>query len=394
MKTKTLNIFCFLVPYVITVFNLQVFVTRFISNSLAQLIAYGNIALLFIGIIITLKKRGEFSKTARLWIIYYITYFAFATLGSALNDNPAQILVSIIPFIYILAFYFYLSIPENRKLFREVTLVSFTVSSILCIYFFKINFDLDFNGIYMYKLDRAEGVFGDANNAALVAILSYIFIFKLYNPIKRPLKYFKIILLLTMFYCLFLTFSTTGFLVFIISNIMLNHKFFSPKRILLVVFIVPVFYLALINLDTLTKGANLRPHQQMKIDNIVNILTLNTSEVDDSGRNELVANLINYIYENPFIGNGIDFAISQHGHNTIVGVWADAGIFTLLIFIIMLLLYLKNSIIAPPNVRFFALPLLISMCVFMLSLQSVINQPYLMALFVYIGYIIDEKALV
>jgi hypothetical protein len=394
MKTKTLNIFCFLIPYVITVFNLQVFVTRLISNSLAQLIAYGNIALLLIGIIITLKKSGEFSKTARLWIVYYITYFAFATLGSALNDNPAQILVNIIPFIYILAFYVYLSIPKNRKIFRKVTLISFTVSSILCILFFKINFDLDHNGIYIYKLDRAEGVFGDANNAALVAILSYVFIFKLYNPIKRFHKYFKIILLLTMFYCLFLTFSTTGLLVFVIINIMLNQKLFSPKRILLVLFMIPFFYIAILNINSLTAGLNLRPHQQMKINNIVNILTLNTREVDDSGRNELVANLLNYVYENPFIGNGIGFAISQRGHNTIVGVWADAGIFTLLIFFIMLITYFKNSIIAPPNIRFFALPILITMCVFMLSLQSVINQPYLMALFVYIGYIIDEKTLV
>jgi O-antigen ligase len=197
-----------------------------------------------------------------------------------------------------------------------------------------------------------------------------------------------------MFYCLFLTFSTTGFFVFVIINVLLNHKFFSPKRILLVFLLIVVFYTALLNIDRLTDSLNLRPHQQMKIDNIVNILTLNTSEIDDSGRNDLVANLFNYIHENPFIGNGIDFAISKHGHNTIVGVWADAGIFTLLIFLIMLISYFKNSIIAPPNIRFFTLPIILTICVFMITLQSVINQPYLMALFIYIGYVIDEKVLV
>lgn len=376
-------------PFVISTFNAQTFVTVFISNTLAQLIAYGNVGLLIAGIFLNIKKVGQYSDIARLWIVFYIVYYVFAIIASAYHDNPAQVAKSIIPTIYFYGFYVYLSIPENRKLFQKVATVAFVLSSILCIYLFKINFSIDHGGIYQYKIDRAGGVFGDANNAALVAILSFVFLFKNYNPIKKWLKLVKIAILATMLYCLFLTFSTTGFFVFAISMVLLNHKFFTPKRIFLVVILLPIFYIAMINLNTLTNGLNLTEHQRFKINNIVNLLTLKTDEVDSSGRDELLTNLLEYVYESPFMGNGVDFAIGQRGHNTIIGVWADAGIIALLVFLFMLFTYFKNAWKAPPDTRFFVIPILIVLCIFMLSLQSVINQPYLMALFVYLAYVID-----
>ena len=51
--------------------------------------------------------------------------------------------------------------------------------------------------------------------------------------------------------------------------------------------------------------------------------------------------------------------------------------------------YFLRAISSPPHVRYFVLPVLIALCIFMLSLQSIINQPYLMALFVYLGYLLD-----
>jgi O-antigen ligase len=389
---KLANIICFLMPFVISTFNAQVFVTVFISNTLAQLIAYGNIGLLIAGIFLNIKKIGQFSETAKLWGIFYVVYYVFAIIASAYHDNPAQVAKSIIPTIYFFAFYVYLSIPENRKLFQKVATAAFVLSSLLCIYLFKINFSIDHGGIYQYRIDRAGGVFGDANNAALVAILSFIFLFKNYNPVEKWKKIVKLGILAAMLYCLFLTFSTTGFFVFAISMVMLNHKFFTPKRIFLVAILLPVFYIAMINLNTLTSGINLTEHQRFKINNIVNLLTLKTDEVDSSGRNELLANLLEYVYESPYMGNGVDFAIGQRGHNTIVGVWADAGILALIIFLYLLFTYFKNAWKAPPEIRFFTIPILIAMCIFMLSLQSVINQPYLVALFVYLGYLIDVKS--
>ncbi|WP_344714195.1 hypothetical protein [Winogradskyella damuponensis] len=391
MKKSLLIHICFLLPFVLTVFNLQVFITRLVSMAIAQVMAYGNLGLLILGVALCIKDKGPLSKTARLWIIFYLLYFIFAILASAIHFNPANILVAIIPFIYVLAFYVYLSIPENRKVFGNIAVLAFVLSGILSIYLYSINFDLDRGGTYAYK-DRSGGVYADANNTALAAIISVVLIFKLYNPKKKIFKLFKLLAIGIMVYGLILTFSNTGFMVFIICLTILNHKFFSGLRLILGLSLLPFVYLALANLNTLTADLNLIGQQRAKIDNIVNIVTFNTDKVDTSGRNELLMKLItNYVFENPILGNGVDFANSQSAHNTIIGVWADAGIFVLLFFLFMLGKYFLEAIKSPPDIRYFVLPMLLVLCIFMLSLQSVINQPYFMALFVYMGYLVDNK---
>lgn len=393
MKNNILIHICFLLPFVLVTFNVQVFVTILISSTLAQLIAYGNLGLLIVGTFLVLKKRhGELSKSVRLLIIFFIIYYCFAILASAIHRNPAKILFSVIPFIYVICFYYYLSDVKNRKIFKIVALIAFVLSTLLAIHLYGINFDIEKRGIAKYKVDRAQGVFGDANNTALMAIVAFVFLYKLYVPKKHLSKVLKIALLGGVFYTLFLTFSTTGFLVFIISLVILNYKFFTGTRLIIALILAPLFYITLINLNTLTENLDLRGQQRDKITNLVNVLTFNTDEVDDSGRNELVTRLLReYVYVNPFIGNGVNFAISKRGHNTLVGVWADAGIFTVLFFLYMLFKYYANTINSPPGIRYFVLPLLICICIFMLSLQSIINQPHIMALFVFLGYIIDSK---
>ena len=136
---------------------------------------------------------------------------------------------------------------------------------------------------------------------------------------------------------------------------------------------------------------NLIGQQQHKIDNIVNLITLNTKKVDNSGRGELLEGLFESIEENPFTGNGVDYAGSIYGHNTYVGVWADAGFFTFTVFVLMLVIYFKRTLNTPIDTRFYCLSLLIPMCIFMLSLQTIINQGYLASLFIYIAYLIDRN---
>src|SRR5690606_6193278 len=183
----------------------------------------------------------------------------------------------------------------------------------------------------------------------------------------------------------------TGFMVFVISLIMLNYKFFKGIRIVFGMLLLPVVYLLLLNLNTLTSGINLVGQQRDKINNIVNIVSLNFDKVDDSGRGELQNKLMQYVYENPLMGNGVDFANSYQAHNTYLAVWADAGFFVLMFFFFLLLKHFARAFGSPPETRFFVLPLLITICMFMLSLHSVINQPYIMAVIIYIGYLIDFK---
>jgi O-antigen ligase len=390
MKNKVFIHLCFLVPFVITLLNLQVLVTYLLSTTLAQIIAYVNLGLILLGTVLMLKHKDELSKTSRLWIIFFLMYFVFAIMAGAIHNNPSSILLSTIPFFYVLGFYYYLSVSDHRVLFEKVALMAFAISCFICIYWKSINFDLDkLAGVNIFIIDRASGVYGDANQMALVSIISFVFLYKNFKPENKFLKIIRLILLAVVAYCLFITFSNTGFMVFVISLVMLNYKFFSGIRIIFGIILLPVFYVVLLNLNHITANLNLVGQQRDKINNIVNMLSFNFDKVDDSGRSQLVNELLYYIFKNPLFGNGLDFANSHHAHNTVLGVWADAGIFVLLFFLFMLGKYFLRAISSPPHVRYFVLPVLIALCIFMLSLQSIINQPYLMALFVYLGYLLD-----
>ena len=104
-------------------------------------------------------------------------------------------------------------------------MIAFSIASIFLIYFVSINFDLDFYlaGLEIdYGLDRAQGIYGDANNAAFAAILGFIFIFKCFIPKNKFQIILKLFLLGLSAYALYLTYSTTGFGVFIVAIALLN----------------------------------------------------------------------------------------------------------------------------------------------------------------------------
>jgi O-antigen ligase len=150
-----------------------------------------------------------------------------------------------------------------------------------------------------------------------------------------------------------------------------------------------LLYIGIFQIKTQTKELGLSKAQTAKIENITNLLTFNLDKVDDSGRGELFDNIIYYIDKSPIVGNGIDFSVSMRAHNTYIGVWVDAGIFTFLFFIFVLVNFLYNAIRLKPIHKFFTISLITVLYIFMQALQSVINQPHLIVLFAFIGYLID-----
>jgi hypothetical protein len=131
--------------------------------------------------------------------------------------------------------------------------------------------------------------------------------------------------------------------------------------------------------------------QKTRIQDVANLITLNTSEVSYSGRDDLFLNMLTYINENPLVGNGIYFSTSIRGHNTIFGIWADAGVFVFLLFIFLLFSYTKKAILSSIKVRFFSLSILAVLIIFMFSLQTILDQAYLITVFVYLCYLVDGK---
>lgn len=382
---------CFYFPLVSSCLNFQAFIGKFISINLAQNFAYLNVLLLILGIFIFYKHKGNLSSINKLWLTFYIVYYSFAILATAIHGFTSSILATLVAPIYFIAFNLLLSNPEQFKTFFKVLTISMVISSFFTIYFYQINFDFDVSGVLRWKVDRAEGLYGDANNAALASIISYILFDKFHTPTKTIFKIIKILILASIFYSIFITFSTTGLFAFVIIFFILNYKFFTGIKFILFGVGIILFYIGVFSIKSKTSELDLTKAQINKIDNIINVVTLNVEDVNTSGRTDLLDNLMHYLFENPILGNGINFAAQARGHNTYLGVWVDAGLLTFLFFLFVLCCYMFKTFGLDLHRRLFILSILTSLYVFMLSLQTVINQPYLVVLFAFIGYIIDRN---
>ncbi|MCK0124113.1 hypothetical protein MWU76_06855 [Gelidibacter sp. F2691] len=359
------------------------------SVGLSQKIAYFNVILILVGIFLIKKHPPNLSKTNKIWFIFYILYYSIGLLSSGIHGFTSTILATFIAPIYFIGFYFLLSDPDEFKRFYKILTVIFVLASFFTIYLFIINFNFDDGAILNWKVDRAEGLYGDANNAALGSIITYVLVKNLYNPSNIIFRVFKISILLIIVYSLFLTFSTTGFFVFTVILFITNYKFFTGLRFALLGIAISLLYVGIFSLKSQTKTLDLSAAQVYKIENVINLLTFNLDQVDNSGRGDLIENILPYLYENPILGNGIDFSAAMRGHNTYIGVWVDAGVFTFLFYIFMLSFYFIKTFSLNPEQRYFTISILVALYVFMFSLQTVINQPYLIVLFVFAGYIID-----
>jgi|GEM_PF-2510734 len=390
---KVLVSICFFWPLASNCLNIQNLLAKVLvlPEQIIQLYAYSNLILIIVGVFLIKNKVGKLSLTNRLWLIFFLIYYCFALWSSGVNGYKTSIIATFIPIIYFIGFNFLLSNKEYFKIFFKVITLSFLICSILTVILFNINYSLDTGGIYTYSLDRASGLYGDANNAALASIISYVLFDKLYAPKNMKQKLLKISLLSIVFYSLFLTFSTTGLFVFTIIFLIINYKFFTGIRISLLAGFLVLFYIVIFSLKNKTQNLNLSQTQIDKVDNIINVLTLDFNRVDNSGRAELASHIMTDIYKNPILGNGVDFGVTHRAHNTYLAIWADAGVITLIFFIYILLSFMFKSLQLEVRMRSFCVSLLLVLYIFMMALQTVINQPYLIVIFVLIGYIIDNS---
>lgn len=237
---KRVVVLFFLIPFIFSALNLQGFVGEFISESLSQLIAYGNVVLVIIGIVFSLKNSNIFPNTIKLWLWFFMIYYTFGLIGNFLHFPEAPLLKTVIPIIYFIGFSIFLSHKENNQLFAKIAAYTFLVANLFLIYFQAINFSMDVGGIHEYSLSRAGGVYGDANNAAIIGLLSFIFIKNVFNPVNPFQRLLKFLGMAISLYALILTFSNTGFIVLIAVLGLTYHKLFNPKRILLLILFVPL----------------------------------------------------------------------------------------------------------------------------------------------------------
>lgn len=386
---KKLIHFLFLFPFIFNILNVQDWMGVYFSSSISQFIAYGNIVLIIIGTLLCLKLKKREIKTGGLWIFFFIIHYSISIIASAFYENPINIAYTFVNITFYIGYLFYLRTINNLKSFHSLITYTLLTASFSLIVLWSLQLDLDYvNSNIGWGLDRASGLYGDANNASLVSILAFIF-FKFQNFKNKVLK---IIIYLSIIYSVFLTFSTTGFLVFIVVLFFSNYKLFTIKKNLFLLLItLPIIYLVIINLNFLTSTLNLNVRQKSKIDNFVNIFTLNFNQIDNSGRDTHIINVIDNLYNNPFTGYGFDFGLRNLTHNTYLNIWLESGIIGLITLLLVIFTYFKRSMKTAEKIKYFSLCILISIAVFMLTLQTVINQPYIMVILIYTGYLIDSR---
>lgn len=386
-----IKIVCFYFPFVTSCLYLQVTIDKYVSVTLGQVLAYLNLALVLIGALLLRGNIGKLSKTNSLFFIFYILYYSFGLMASGVSGFQTSIIATFVPVIYFIGFYYFLS---NKNFFNEffgVITITLVISSFITIILMKMNISVYSGEVTEWGLDRAGGVTGDANAAAHTSIFAFLFLNQFYKPNNQIYRLVKLFLLSIIFYSLLLTFSTTGLTTFLVVLFIVNRKFFSGIKLIFIGILIPVLYGGVFYLKSQANNLNLSSAQEAKVDNLVNLLTLNFDKVDNSGRGELLNNILYYLYKNPLTGNGIDFSVFMRGHNTYIGIWVDAGLITFLFFIGMLLNYFYQTVKLEPKNKFFAIAVLLVFCIFMISLQSIINQPYLVAMIVFIGYFIDNN---
>lgn len=388
---KIVHLF-FLVPLTINALNLQDWITLYMGGTVGQLVAYGNVLLVAGGSLLLIKKNKRIMKTASLWVFFFAVHYAISILASALYHNPADIGYTIVNIIFYFGFLIYLGVIKELYNLHRFLNWTFLIASIFLIILWNLQIDLDYIHLDLnWGLDRASGLYGDANNACLVSIISYIFLKFTDFSKSLYLKVFKNIMIAIVCYSIFLTFSTTGYLVFVIVLVLCNYKYLTQKNIFISMCVLPLLYLGLMNLTSLTSGLNLNVRQQSKITNFENIFAFNFEEIDNSGRGEHIDKVIDELYENPFWGHGFDFGLRNLTHNTYLNIWLESGIIGLLTLLTILLIYFSRTIKTDAKIRYFSLAILLTISIFMLSLQTVINQPYLMVVLTYLGFLIDEN---
>lgn len=382
--------FCFFFPFISNALNAVGWLNNFMGPSLTRLVAYGNLFLLMVGFVLLIKSKRNYSPIAKKWFVFFFIYYMLATLGSLIYENPFDVLKTLVSVVYCVGFASFLRFEKFNNLFAKVATVVFSIANILLIVLFKLKIDLDkVQQLSIFTIDRAQGVYGDANNAALVGILGFIFLHQFFKPRSLWLKLLKIALILMTVYGITLTLSTTGIATFIMVFFVLNSQYITKQYILIGLIVGPLMYLSILNLDKVVPLDELNIRQRKKVENVINLMSFNFDEVDNSGRTELVSNTMEYIYDNPVLGRGLGFGQALRSHNTFLNIWVDSGIIGLLVLIYLFLVYLKNIIRSPKNIRYFSISIYLTVILFMLSLQTVINQAYIVCVLLYVAYITD-----
>jgi O-antigen ligase len=415
------NIF-FLVYIITNILNLNVSFDLISGNSsISIFLYYSSILSVLISFFISIYKplnevKFIFRKSIKFILFFYILYL-IAFFSGLVSDNfkyldiytPIVLKSALMLILFSWLFSFLLVHNQIGSYIKWLTIiVLFSVFSIPILK--KLNIEISYllySDILKDDIGRASGVFGNANIAAQFCVIGIILVlYYLHSSTKIFYRISLIFILITIYYSLYLTFSNTGFLNALIINffyfiiISKNKVYLFFKLliffILLQVFAIPFFK---IFLKDYYISNNIPYIQQEKMDNFINIISLdNSNKVDFSYRDQLASIAWTKIDKSPIIGHGlgsfsVDISSNQGVHNSYLQVIGEVGILVFLIYLFLFLYFVYNQVVQNQinSFKFLVLAIIFSISIYMLTSHDVIYSERLIIFLVFINTISLHK---
>ena len=280
-----------------------------------------------------------------LWLFYFllmnIIYFIFSPSGAEEHALLKVIVFLIIVYTYMI---FLFSLDDANLTITRSTLIFVAplASFTLGLDYFNPGI-FSFNAGYEVIQGRAASFYQNANYAGTSMIIFLIL------GIDMVPKKFRILFLLIIFLGLFFTMSRSNLLTFfIIVLILFYQKKLYTKQLFLSMSIIIFFFiwLSTSGLDYLSEQYNLEITDNMKsrVDFFADNESSNTDDMNK--RKEILHDALEIFKDNPIWGGGLGSTLFwEHPvgpHNTFAMLWADQGLFGMLLIPLLFFLATYN----------------------------------------------------
>ncbi len=274
-----------------------------------------------------------------IWIIYYtilnISYFIVSPAGAG-EFKYLKIFFFFLFMFFSLIFLFSLDNDNLTTIRKTIVFIGVVATIILGIDYFDPGYFYFGKEIVSYVVGRAAATYLNSNIAGSTMVVLLIL------GIDMVPKKLRFLFIIVVFLGVFFTMSRSNIMIFLlILFIMLFQKKLYASHLLIVITVITLFFswLATGGFDTLSDTFNLKVTENMR--NRVNFFADNKSSDthDMDERKEVLKDAINIYLDNPILGKGYastrlwDHVVSPH--NTFAMVWADYGIFGIILIPLM-----------------------------------------------------------
>ncbi|MCB0733458.1 MAG: O-antigen ligase family protein [Bacteroidetes bacterium] len=308
--------------------------------------------------------------------------------------------------IFLVAYRVATSSSSWKQFNRNVVLISALIALNGLLILISITLDIDFHGDETGEIDRAVGLYSNANRAGYVSCLGQASSLYMVMTRVRNRRYIFMGFYVICMVAALSTFSKGAATVTLfILSVFLFNSFSSPEMMrqkvvkrsinFLLLGLVLIAGYALLNINQIIAGFT--AEQAQRSEELIQFYHGEINQATTTNRSELWQYALEQISDSPILGFGLgEFHVMDIGvgvHNIYLLLWGEAGILALLAYVIFLITWFKGSFkVREPSVRFYLRNVLL--VVFLSGFAAhtlLVNKSYMIVLGVLIGGFAVDK---